>query len=259
MTNAERAYRLWPVLVLAARSRHTLTHRVLRDLTGINERHLDTALGFIDVYCSTHNLPRLSTVVAIDAREFQGTGTELFDRLREQARVLEFDWLSRTAPAFAGFTPPASAMRAIGTWVIDDPFARRRIDGDREYRCVVLRIPDDATTLPLSTAEQQAAHLAELLTRESSGGWTLAWLLPGSRQPSRSETRGYAIFSRPYVAEPETTSPDADVSANDVSDIMQILGFSGTEPTSEDRSSDGDVAEPENAETPIDASSTSLQ
>ena len=90
----QQSLQLWPLLVLAARNRQTLTYGMVEKMTKIDHHFgQDKPLGNIFVYCKYRGLPCLNLLVVNQetgrpsAKEFEG-----LDILKEHARIFNFDW-----------------------------------------------------------------------------------------------------------------------------------------------------------------------
>ena len=100
MTNNEWALRLWPMLVLAARTQQVLSYMMVERMTGMDRRGAGGALGSIYYYCKRHKLPLLNLLVVN-----QETGKPGMEFVKDvelsagQARVFVFDWLAHGIPS----------------------------------------------------------------------------------------------------------------------------------------------------------------
>src|SRR5690606_14586620 len=63
MKQEERAAQVWPVLVLAARNRQTLTYDLLGRLIGVPRQGLAHTLGHIMYWCKQNGYPPLTVLV----------------------------------------------------------------------------------------------------------------------------------------------------------------------------------------------------
>lgn len=99
MTACERAERIWPILVLCASRRETLTYDLLGKLVGVSAQRLAAPLEPIQAYCVLQTLPPLTAIV-VD----RTTGAPLDDFIapadvpRAQAEVYAQDWLGVEPP-----------------------------------------------------------------------------------------------------------------------------------------------------------------
>ena len=90
----QQSLQLWPLLVLAAKNRQTLTYGMVEKMTNIDD-HLGQAkpLGNIYLFCKYNELPCLNLLVVNQqtgkpsTREF-----EALDIPNEHARIFNFDW-----------------------------------------------------------------------------------------------------------------------------------------------------------------------
>ncbi len=103
MTRDQRAAQIWPVLVLAARNRQTLTYSMLARMIGVPMPGLGRLLEPIQSYCQNNNLPPLTILVVKDTG-VPGTGfTAAEDIPRNQQKVFEMDWIKRGSPSVEEF------------------------------------------------------------------------------------------------------------------------------------------------------------
>jgi hypothetical protein len=61
----QQSLQLWPLLVLAARNRQTLTYEMVQTATGIYRRNQGMPLGHIYCYCKSKGLPLLNLLVVV--------------------------------------------------------------------------------------------------------------------------------------------------------------------------------------------------
>ena len=90
----QQSLRLWPLLVLAARNRQTLTFGMVEKMTGIGD-HFDQSkpLENIYYYCKYKNLPHLNFLVV---HEHTGKpGAEWYEGLdipQQHADIFDLEW-----------------------------------------------------------------------------------------------------------------------------------------------------------------------
>lgn len=100
MTRLLRAAQFWPLLVLAARNRQTLTYKTVSKLTGLKTPGIGQALFPIQHYCEAKGLPKLTALVVKEKTGMPGAGLRL--RSSELPHVLQevfsHDWLKHRAP-----------------------------------------------------------------------------------------------------------------------------------------------------------------
>jgi hypothetical protein len=115
----ERASQIWPVLVLAARQRQTLTYDLLARLIGVPRPALGQLLEPIQSYCLVNALPALTAIVVSDSTGLPGTGfTAAEDIPQMHAQVFAHDWLTQQAPTPEEFAAavakrPSNAVRPM--------------------------------------------------------------------------------------------------------------------------------------------------
>ncbi len=97
MTVYERAWQVWPVLVMAARQRQTLTYTTLGRLIGMPQNSLGRVLEPLQSFCIINNLPPLTSIVVNKAGSPEPgySATQMSEVPTSQARVYQFDWLDR--------------------------------------------------------------------------------------------------------------------------------------------------------------------
>lgn len=99
MDRFQRAFQIWPVLVLAARGRQVLSYDLLAHLIGVPRVALGQMLEPIQSYCILNRLPALTSLVVSDETGVPGLGfIAAEDVPREQSRVFRHDWLGQLAP-----------------------------------------------------------------------------------------------------------------------------------------------------------------
>ena len=107
MTSAERASRIWSVLVFAAREQKVVTYEMLSQMTGMANT-MGRELEYILSYCKENDLPLLN-LLAIQKSTGKpapdsGVSQQLLDDLpAQQARVFVYDWLNHGASGFDAF------------------------------------------------------------------------------------------------------------------------------------------------------------
>lgn len=99
MTRFERAAQIWPLLVLSAKQRQTLSHELLFRLVGVPRLSLLEILEPIQSYCALHGMPPLSTLVVSDhSGEPDGKFITASELPRTHVQVYGYDWLALPAP-----------------------------------------------------------------------------------------------------------------------------------------------------------------
>ena len=100
MTVNERASQIWPVLVLAAHHRQTMTYEQLAKLIGIYPPPaLAQLLEPIHRYCKQNGHPPLTALVVSGKTGLPGTGfTAAQDVPAARELVYEFDWPAAPTP-----------------------------------------------------------------------------------------------------------------------------------------------------------------
>jgi putative restriction endonuclease len=94
MTVAERAFQIWPLLVLSATKHQILFYDELGKIIGVPNPALGQLLEPIQSYCVINNLPALTSIVVSSKTGLPGGGfTAASDVPAEQAKVFMFDWL----------------------------------------------------------------------------------------------------------------------------------------------------------------------
>jgi hypothetical protein len=100
MTVNERAMQIWPVLLLAARNRQSLTYEILGQLVGVPAQGLGQCLEPIQAYCKARGLPALTSVVVQKDSGLPGIGfTAAADVPGAHAHVFNFDWTAERCPS----------------------------------------------------------------------------------------------------------------------------------------------------------------
>lgn len=93
MTVAERAFQIWPILVLSATKHQILFYDELGKIIGVPNPALGQLLEPIQSYCLINNLPALTSIVVSSKTGLPGGGfTAASDVPSEQAKVFIFDW-----------------------------------------------------------------------------------------------------------------------------------------------------------------------
>jgi len=100
MKAPERAWQIWPVLVLAAQNRQTLTYEQLAQLIGVvPPPALGQLLEPIHSYCKANRLPPLTALVVSSKSGLPGTGfTAAADVPAAQEQVYAFEWPAAPTP-----------------------------------------------------------------------------------------------------------------------------------------------------------------
>jgi len=100
VTVAERAVRMWPMLVLAARNRQTLTYQMVEQSTGMMAPGVGRCLDPIQSYCRVHTLPPLTALVVGKDDGMPGTGFSAAEDVQlAQADVYRHDWTANRCPS----------------------------------------------------------------------------------------------------------------------------------------------------------------
>jgi hypothetical protein len=100
VTVAERAVQMWPILVLAARNRQTLTYQIVEQSTGMMAPGVGKCLDPIQSYCRVHKLPPLTVLVVGKDDGMPGTGfSAAADVPMAQAEVYKHDWTVNRCPS----------------------------------------------------------------------------------------------------------------------------------------------------------------
>jgi putative restriction endonuclease len=93
MTVAERAFQIWPILVLSATKHQILFYDELGKIIGVPNPALGQLLEPIQSYCINNNLPALTSIVVSSKTGLPGEGfTAASDVPAEQAKVFTYDW-----------------------------------------------------------------------------------------------------------------------------------------------------------------------
>lgn len=115
MTRFERAAQVWPLLVLCASHRQTLTYVTLGQLTGMAPQGLGMILEPIQSFCLLNRQPALSSLV-VGAKS--GTPGEGFiaaeDVPGEHASVFEWTWLKQKPPSAADLESAVKRLPSNG-------------------------------------------------------------------------------------------------------------------------------------------------
>jgi hypothetical protein len=99
MTRGQRAAQIWPILVLCATRRQTLTYDTLGRLIGVPRQGLGQLLEPIQSYCIVSGLHPLSSLVVGDKTGTPGEGFIAAAHVpAAQAHVFNFDWLDEPPP-----------------------------------------------------------------------------------------------------------------------------------------------------------------
>lgn len=98
MTTAEKAARLWPVLVKAAQERRTLTYTDCTKVIGGIAQGVGHVLGPIQRYCQYKGLPYLTAVVVHKGTIEQGSGFEGGDSESALEETYAYDWSKVVTP-----------------------------------------------------------------------------------------------------------------------------------------------------------------
>ncbi len=106
MDEYQRSVQLWSVLTLAARNQQILSYDMVGQLTGVPRMGLGRQLGNVAAYCSTHDLPALTSLVIEQKSGVPAVdlpGPKIQDIHAEQARVFVCNWLSHSVPKVEDF------------------------------------------------------------------------------------------------------------------------------------------------------------
>lgn len=99
MNRYERAVQIWPLLILAAGQRQTLSYDLLGQLIGVPRVGLGQLLEPIQSYCILRELPPLTSLVVSGTSGLPGSGfIGAADVPNAQADVYRFDWLTLEKP-----------------------------------------------------------------------------------------------------------------------------------------------------------------
>ena len=99
MNVTEKAIQIWPILVLCASRRETLTYDVLGKLIGVRAPIVPELLEPIQSYCLLEGLAPLASIVVNQATGLTADGFITAANLpRAQADVYARDWLSDGLP-----------------------------------------------------------------------------------------------------------------------------------------------------------------
>jgi hypothetical protein len=99
VTREERAAQIWPILILCAGQRQTLTYGMLAKLIGVFQGGLGQLLEPIQSYCLLNQLPALSSLVVSDVTGLPGEGFIAASNVPgEQAKVFRYDWRATQVP-----------------------------------------------------------------------------------------------------------------------------------------------------------------
>lgn len=115
MTRSERAAQIWPLLVLCATKRQTLTYDQAGRLIGVPRQGLGQLLEPIQSFCILNRLPPLTSLVVSDVDGTPGSGFIGAEHVPSaQARVFLHDWLTFAAPDVASFEDAARRLPSNG-------------------------------------------------------------------------------------------------------------------------------------------------
>jgi hypothetical protein len=111
MTASERAAQIWPLLVLCAARRETLTYDLLGKLIGVPAQGLGNLLEPIQSYCVLEGLDPLTSLVVNRTTGVPGEGFVGADDVpRAQADVYARDWLQVNPPSAEAFLDASEGM-----------------------------------------------------------------------------------------------------------------------------------------------------
>lgn len=99
LTENDRAVQVWSLLIFSAHYQKILSHRTLRQLTGIPQQGVCKFLVPIQNYCEDQQLPPLTSIcvnelTGMPSESLMGV-TEIFEA---QARVFVYDWFAHKVP-----------------------------------------------------------------------------------------------------------------------------------------------------------------
>jgi hypothetical protein len=115
VTKSERAAQIWPLLMLCASQRRTLTYDILGRLIGVPRQGLGQLLEPIQSYCILHQLPPLTSLVVSDSSGLPGEGfIGASDVPAAQAKVFTRDWLLTPPPDSALLEVASSQLPSNG-------------------------------------------------------------------------------------------------------------------------------------------------
>ena len=104
MTKYERASQLWSILTLAATNNQILTYDLVSKLTGVPRPAIGGLLEPIQTYCSSKNIPALTSLVVSEKTGLPGIGfIGAQDVPLEHIKVFNFDWLNYGCPKVEKF------------------------------------------------------------------------------------------------------------------------------------------------------------
>jgi hypothetical protein len=101
MEDFERAAQVYSVLAYASSQQRLISYERLEALIGVPARGFGRSLDILQQYCIRHELPRLTSLVIIQATGRPGEGyipTPGSTLEADQARTFVFDWIGRAAP-----------------------------------------------------------------------------------------------------------------------------------------------------------------
>lgn len=115
MTTAEWAFRIWPVLTLAASNHQVLTYDQLAKIIGQVRPALGQCLEPIQSYCLLNKLPALTSIVVSEKTGLPGTGfTAAADVPRTQMGVFRQDWRKTKVPSASALKSAANQLPSNG-------------------------------------------------------------------------------------------------------------------------------------------------
>lgn len=113
MIASERAAQIWPILVLCASRRETLTYDLLGRLIGVPAHGLAQLLEPIQSYCLLEGLAPLTAIVVNQTTGLPGDGFIAASNLpRAQADVYAQEWLRAGPPKAEAFQDATEGMLA---------------------------------------------------------------------------------------------------------------------------------------------------
>ena len=110
----ERAWQIWPSLVLCATKRQLLTYPELSKLIGVPQQGLGQLLEPIQSYCLIEDYPPLTSIVVGDNSGVPGEGfIAAQDVPSAQAKVFKHDW-SQVCPTTDQFEQALTQLPTNG-------------------------------------------------------------------------------------------------------------------------------------------------
>jgi len=101
MTSAERGLQIWVVLCGCAHNRQTITYKDIAQLIGMGPGTLAKPLGYVMLFCDSHKLPALTSLVVKTGRGKPGIGLTTVspsEMDEERERVFSHSWYDHLPP-----------------------------------------------------------------------------------------------------------------------------------------------------------------